>query len=113
MTNPCAEIVLTVRSLLNLIAGKQWNAPIHAVTEHGSHRFEVVAVEGVLGEPVVLRLKTILPAVVEDKEGDTWGLQSDSTYSVINIEANFVASPGSRYSGYSLKDIEREYGLKL
>lgn len=99
-----------IRQVLRYLTGRRWTSRVLATTEHGTHLFEVIGVEGELDGDTVLRLRTILPEVVEDREGDTWGLQSDGTYSQINLETGWVASVAN--TGYSLADIEREYGLK-
>lgn len=107
-------MALTVREFIRFISGRKWNSRILAETEHGNHRFEVIAVEGRFDSDVVLRLKTILPEVVEDREGNKWGLQSDVTFVVCHEdeEGNLVVPLGTSFTGYSLADIEREFGLK-
>lgn len=117
-TNPCVEIKgpgYNIRTLLRYLTGKRWASKVLATTEHGTHTFEVIGVEGQLNGDTILRLRTILPELVHDREGDVWGLQSDGTYSVCHedpVTHEVRVAGGTLYTGYSLADIEREYGLK-
>lgn len=69
-----------IRQMLRHLSGKRWGSKVLATTEHGTHRFEVIGVEGELGGDTVLRLRTIVPDHIIDGDGDKWHLQEDGRY---------------------------------